>query len=125
MDNTHKKQISVLYNSACPVCNAGIRRERNRMQNSGVRWRDIHTEPGVLDNTGLEKEFVRQRLHVVDDAGNQYIGIDAFIALWNASPAQAWKARLFSFPVIHRLSVVAYNVFAWLLYKFNRLLKRW
>jgi len=125
MDNTRKKKISVLYNSACPICNAGIRRERQRMEISGVRWSDIHTDPGVLHNTGLKPEFVRQRLHVVDGDGTQHIGIDAFIALWEVSPTQAWKAKLLSLPVIHGLSGLMYNAFAWLLYKFNRLLRRW
>jgi len=125
MDNTPGKKISVLYNSACPVCNAGIRREKQRIQTSDVKWRDIHTEPGVLDNTDLEKEFVRKRLHVIDNDGNRHIGIDAFIALWSVSANQVWKARLFSLPVVHEVSVLAYNAFAWLLYSYNRLLKHW
>lgn len=125
MDKKSQKKVSVLYNSACPLCDAGIRREKQRMQDCNVDWIDIHTESGVLENTGLEKEAVRQRLHVIDRVGNQSIGIDAFIALWHISPTQAWKARLFSAPVIHGLSALSYNAFAWVLYKCNRLLGHW
>ncbi len=124
MENS-KKQISVLYNSACPICDAGIRGEKERTPDDNVRWHDIHTEPDALDNTNLDKEFVRQRLHVVDGDGNPHIGIDAFIAIWNVSPSQTSKAKLFSAPVIHWLAATAYNAFAWLLYKVNRLLRRW
>jgi predicted DCC family thiol-disulfide oxidoreductase YuxK len=120
-----EKQIKVLYNSACPICDAGIRAEQQRMQGCDVRWLDVHTNPDSLKETGLDLEFVRQRLHVIDAKDDPRIGIDAFIALWQAAPSQHWKARLLSLPVIHGLSALAYNVFAWLLYRFNRAIKRW
>ena len=61
----------VYYNSACPVCNAGIGAERRRMQacNVDAEWIDIHRDPGRLEEIGASLEFVRKRLHVVDDSG--------------------------------------------------------
>ena len=46
-------QRKVYYNSACPVCDAGIKDQRRRMEACGVKdveWIDVHTHPdAVLD----------------------------------------------------------------------------
>ena len=49
-------KVSVYYNSACPVCNAGIGAQRRRMQscNVDVEWIDIHRNPERL--TGDRRE---------------------------------------------------------------------
>jgi predicted DCC family thiol-disulfide oxidoreductase YuxK len=68
---------------------------------------------------------VRKRLHLVDQNGELKVGIDAFIVLWKISESGQWKARFFSFPIIHGLSSLCYNSFAWLLYRWNRLVNHW
>lgn len=123
--NGYDNPINVYYNSACPVCDMGIKHQKKIMQNCNVNWTDIHIDTANLKELHSDIEFVRKRLHVIDGSGKLHIGIDAFIAIWNVSPNEKWKARLFSAPVIHGLSSLIYNIFAWALYKRNRLLKRW
>ena len=50
-------KVSVYYNSACPVCNAGIEAQRRRMQscNVDVEWIDIHRNPERLTETGASR----------------------------------------------------------------------
>ncbi len=118
----------VYYNSACPVCNAGIKDQRKRMQDCGVNnieWVDVHNNPDAVSEVESSLEQVRERLYVKDDKGQLNIGIDAFIQLWQQTPNQRWLARLFQLPVIRSLARVAYNGFAWLLYRWNRALKHW
>ena len=118
----------VYYNSACPVCNAGIKDQRKRMQGCGVNnieWVDVHNNPDAVSELESSLEQVRERLYVKDDKGQLNIGIDAFIQLWQQTPNQRWLARLFQLPVIRSLARVAYNGFAWLLYRWNRALKHW
>ena len=118
----------VYYNSACPVCNAGIKDQRKRMQDCGVNnieWIDVHNNPDAVSEVESSLEQVRERLYVKDDKGQLNIGIDAFIQLWQQTPNQRWLARLFQLPVIRSLARVAYNGFAWLLYRWNRALKHW
>ncbi|MDO9310920.1 MAG: DUF393 domain-containing protein [Nitrosomonas sp.] len=120
--------IKVYYNSACPVCNAGIKDQRKRMQGCGVNnieWVDVHNNPDAVSEVESSLEQVRERLYVKDDKGQLNIGIDAFIQLWQQTPNQRWLARLFQLPVIRSLARVAYYGFAWLLYRWNRILKRW
>ncbi|MBY0484844.1 DUF393 domain-containing protein [Nitrosomonas sp.] len=118
----------VYYNSACPVCNAGIKDQRKRMQDCGVNnieWVDVHNNPDAVSEVESSLEQVRERLYVKDDKGQLNIGIDAFIQLWQQTPNQRLLARLFQLPVIRSLARVAYNGFAWLLYRWNRALKHW
>ena len=52
-------KVSVYYNSACPVCNAGIGAQRRRMQSCDVdvEWIDIHRNPERLTAIGASREF--------------------------------------------------------------------
>jgi predicted DCC family thiol-disulfide oxidoreductase YuxK len=120
-------KVSVYYNSACPVCNAGIAAQRRRMQSCDldVEWIDIHRNPERLTETGASREFVRERLHVVDDAGVLRVGAEAFAALWSRTPHQRILAMLIRTPGIRVLVGCAYNVFAAGLYRWNRWLGRW
>lgn len=120
-------KVSVYYNSACPVCNAGIAAQRRRMEgcNVDVEWIDIHCNPGRLTEIGASQEFVRERLHVVDDAGAMHVGAEAFGALWSRTPRQKIMAALIRTPGIRAVAGWAYNGFAAGLYRWNRWCGRW
>jgi predicted DCC family thiol-disulfide oxidoreductase YuxK len=120
-------KVSVYYNSACPVCNAGIGAQRRRMEacNADVEWIDIHRDPGRVTEIGATREFVRERLHVVDDAGVTHIGAEAFGALWSQTPGQKALAMLIRTPGIRVVAGWAYNAFAAGLYRWNRWRGRW
>ena len=120
-------KVSVYYNSACPVCNAGIAAQRRRMQSCDVdvEWIDIHRNPQRLAAIGASREFVRERLHVVDDAGVMRVGAEAFGALWSRTPRQKVFATLIQTPGITVVVGWAYNLFAAGLYRWNRWRGRW
>lgn len=118
--------MKVYYNSACPVCKAGIERQRARSYDDGdYCWYDVHLENERVDEIGAELEFVRERLHVVDEYGRLRVGFDAFLAIWRESPGESWKAVLFGWPPLRAVCRGAYNRFAALLYKWNRSHRRW
>jgi predicted DCC family thiol-disulfide oxidoreductase YuxK len=118
----------VYYNSACPVCKAGINDQRQRMEKCGIsdiEWVDVHDNPDRVAEVDKSLEHVRERLYVKGDQGEIDIGIDAFIHLWQRTPGQRWLATLFQWPIIKPLARLAYNGFAKLLYRWNRVLKHW
>lgn len=118
----------VYYNSACPVCNAGIKDQRNRMEACGVKdieWIDIHTRPEVVSDLGVPLEEVRERLHVKNSSGRIDVGADAFLNLMSQTPGQSRFAYLLRLPILHQLMRLAYNVFARLLYRWNRAKRHW
>lgn len=118
----------VYYNSACPVCKAGIEKQRQQMEKNGVQgieWVDVHNHPAAVEETGHTLEQVRERLHVADPGGRLLTGIDAFICLWQQTPALRWLGAILQLPVINPLARAGYNSFARLLYRWNRLLRHW
>lgn len=71
-------KATVYYNSACPVCNAGICAMQERTaSDKGIEWIDVHRNPEVLDALGLQLEDVRERLHFADSDGRMRVGADA------------------------------------------------
>ena len=114
---------TVYYNSACPVCDAGIRSQRERMQGCNVQWVDVHQNPQAAQALGLELEQVRERLHVQGADGQLHIGADALAALWSQSPGQRWLGALTR--RLRWLSRPLYNAFARGLYRWNRRRDHW
>ncbi len=124
MDKTPPRTATVYYNGACPVCEAGVDRQRGRMAAcAGVEWVDVHADPQALEPLGLALEDVRERLHVRDGEGRLHVGADALAALWSLSPRQRWLAAL-----VRRgggLARWAYDRFARGLYRWNLRRGRW
>ena len=122
-------QLTVYYNTRCPVCNAGIDWRRNRLVQAArtgiIDFRDINREPDVLARFGAGLEDVRRRLHAVDADGRLYVGADCAIAIWQVTPGDAWLARLLGLPLIRPLARIAYDRFADLLYAWNRRKGHW
>ena len=117
----------VYYNSACPVCDAGIALQRRKLRScdAEVDWIDVHANKGAASEVGADLEFVRERLHVVDDSGAVRVGSEAFAALWAVTPNQEWLAKLSGLPVVRSLFRWFYNGFAAALYRWNRRRGRW
>jgi predicted DCC family thiol-disulfide oxidoreductase YuxK len=118
----------VYYNSACPVCNAGIEDQRKRMEARGIRdveWIDVHAHPEAVEQVGSPLEQVRERLHVKAADGPLEVGADAFTRLWLQTPGQRWLGKLLRLPVFKQITHVVYNAFARLLYLWNRAKGHW
>jgi predicted DCC family thiol-disulfide oxidoreductase YuxK len=118
----------VYYNSACPVCRAGIRDQRCRMEAQGiadVEWLDVHSNPELAKELGSDLESVRERLHVKGDDGAVRVGTDAFAVLFGRTRGQRWLAKVLTLPVVQPLAQLAYNGFARGLYTWNRAKRRW
>jgi predicted DCC family thiol-disulfide oxidoreductase YuxK len=119
----------VYFNGACPVCNAGIARQRKRMMEEGVEnaieWCDINRHPTAVASRGVAIEDVRRKLYVEDERGGLHIGASAFAALWLQTARQRWLGRLVQMPVVSALARRGYDAFAAVLYAWNRRKGRW
>ena len=121
--------LVVWYNTRCPVCAAGITRQRNRLlaavQSGAIVFRDINLEPDALATYGVSLEDIRRRLHATDGAGHLLIGADVAIAIWRLTSGERWLATLAGNPVVRPITRVVYDRFADLLYAWNRRKGRW
>lgn len=112
-------RTTVYYNSACPVCDAGIRSERERLRGCDVQWVDVHERNEAVGEVGAALEDVRRRLHVRGAGGQVFVGMDAIIELWSGTPGRRWLARVLRWPLVRPLARAAYDGFAGLLYRWN------
>ena len=121
--------LTVYYNTKCPVCNAGIDWQRNRLMQAVragiIDFRDINLEPDALARFGAGLEDVRRRLHAVDADGRLHVGADSAIAIWQRTPGDGWLARFVALPPIRPIARVVYDRFADLLYAWNRRNGHW
>lgn len=122
-------QLTVYYNTKCPVCNAGIDWQRSRLVRAAragaIEFRDINLEPDALARFGAGIEDVRRRLHGVDAQGRLHVGADCAIAIWRATPGDGWLAWLVGLPGVRAIARLGYDRFADLLYAWNRRKGHW
>jgi predicted DCC family thiol-disulfide oxidoreductase YuxK len=124
-----ERRLVVWYNTRCPVCDAGIDWQRNKLlaavRTGQLSFRDINQEPQALAAFGASLDDVRRRLHATDESGRLIIGADVAIAIWRITPGEGWLASLFGNPVILPVTRFAYDRFADLLFAWNRRKGRW
>ena len=122
-------RLIVWYNTRCPVCDAGIDRQRNKLiaavEAGTIEFRDINLEPQALAAHGASLEDVRRRLHATDEAGRLIVGADVAIAIWRVTPGERWLATLLGNPAVRPVTRLLYDRFADLLYAWNRRKGHW
>jgi predicted DCC family thiol-disulfide oxidoreductase YuxK len=122
-------RLVVWYNTRCPVCDAGIDWQRNRLLGAvragRIAFRDINVEPQALASYGASVDDVRRRLHATDEAGHLIVGADVAIALWRLTPREGWLATSFGNPVIRPITRFGYDRFADLLFAWNKWKGHW
>jgi predicted DCC family thiol-disulfide oxidoreductase YuxK len=122
-------KLTVWYNTKCPVCDAGINWQKNRLLQAvkagEIAFRDINLEPDALSAFGANIEDVRRRLYGLDADGRLCIGADCAIEIWRRTPGDRWLASLLGLPVRRQISGFIYDRFASLLYGWNRRKGHW
>jgi predicted DCC family thiol-disulfide oxidoreductase YuxK len=108
------KDTTVIYNGACPVCSREIGVYRARAEGP-VSFVDLNdADLGVF---GLTRDDAARRLHVVED-GRLLAGVDAFRALWRATPGFRWLAAVVGLPGVRQVAGTIYErVLAPMLYR--------
>jgi predicted DCC family thiol-disulfide oxidoreductase YuxK len=120
-------KLEIYYNSACPVCAAGINSQRTRMtaQAADAAWKDIAADNDLVCEIGADLDTVRHSLHVRDETGAVFAGADAIARLMIETPGQRWLGRLMMWPPLRPVSRWLYDRFADQLFAWNRRHGRW
>src|SRR5262245_57097559 len=117
------QRLVVWYNTRCPVCNAGIDWQRNKLlaavRAGRISFKDINERPDALTAYGASLDDVRRRLHATDEDGRLLVGADVAIATWRLMPGEGWLASLLGNPVMVPLTRFAYDRLADLLFVWN------
>lgn len=120
-------KLEIFYNSACPVCAAGIENQRQRMAglDSKTAWKDIAADANLVCEIGADLNKVRHSLHVRDETGAIHVGADAIARLMLETPGQIWLGRLMMWRPLRPVSRWLYDRFADQLFAWNRRHGRW
>jgi predicted DCC family thiol-disulfide oxidoreductase YuxK len=122
-------RLVVWYNTRCPVCNAGIDWQRNRLlaavRAGHVSFRDINEQPDALAAYGASVDDVRRRLHATDESGRLIVGADVAIAIWRVTPGEGFLATLLGNRLIRPVTRFGYDRFADALFAWNKRKGRW
>jgi predicted DCC family thiol-disulfide oxidoreductase YuxK len=121
--------LTIYYNTRCPVCDAGIDWQRNRLlaavHSGAIEFKDINEQPDALSRYGATLDDIRRRLHATDENGRLIVGADVAVALWRITPGQGWLAALVGNRVTLPFTRFFYDRFADLLFAWNRRNGRW
>ena len=121
-------QLTVWYNTKCPVCNAGIDWQHSRLLRAAragaIEFRDINLESDALSRFGAGIEDVRRRLHAVDADGRLHVA-PIVPSSYGGQAGRCWLGRLLGLPVIYQIARVVYDRFADVLYAWNRRKGHW
>ena len=82
--------LIVWYNTRCPVCDAGVGWQRNKLlaavRAGHLSFHDINEQPQALAAYRASLDDVRRRLHATDKSGRLIVGADVAIAIWRSRP---------------------------------------
>jgi predicted DCC family thiol-disulfide oxidoreductase YuxK len=122
-------RLVVWYNTRCPVCDAGIDCQRNKLlavvRAGHISFKDINEQPDALAFHGTSLDDIRRRLHATDEAGHLIVGADVAIAMWRVTPGEGWLASLFGNPAMLPVTRFVYDRFADILFTWNKWMGHW
>tara|TARA_B100000575_G_C23047070_1_gene602709 strand:- start:311 stop:694 length:384 start_codon:yes stop_codon:yes gene_type:complete len=113
--------INVYFDGKCGSCSREIRVYRDLAPSKTFVWNDIANDPTLLDSSGIDLENALRRLHVRDKHGKLYVGVAAFILIWQQLPRLKWQIYAFvlKLPLMLQIASYSYNKLAD--YRFSKL----
>ena len=111
--------LTVYYDGKCGLCRREIEYYKRVAPPGGFLWLDIANDPSSLDVLGVSQADALRRLHARDAAGTVYVGVAAFIAIWQVLNYWKYLALIFKLPLLRAIASVVYDRFAD--YRFSRL----
>ena len=111
--------LTVFYDGKCGLCSREINYYKSIAPVNSFYWFDIATDPKPLASLKISQSDALRRLHTLDEAGQLYVGVPAFISIWQRLHYWRLLALLMKLPFLVLLATFVYNRFAD--YRFERL----
>lgn len=120
--------VEILYNSVCPVCEAGacdLRRRAPPPGMGGAILTDVSNAPEALARAGVTLDQVRLKMHAITPEGRVVRGMPAIALAWRVTPGYRTLGRLMQVAPFSWIGAMVYHVAAHLLWTWNRACGRW
>ena len=111
--------LTVYYDGKCGLCRREIEYYKRVAPPDRFLWHDIANDPASLADLDVSQADALRRLHARDTAGTVYVGVTAFIAIWQCLNYWRYLALIFKIPLLKALASFVYDRFAD--YRFSRL----
>ena len=111
--------LTVYYDGKCGLCRREIEYYKRVAPADQFVWLDIATDPAGLADLGITQSDALRRLHARDASGTMFVGVAAFIAIWQGLNYWRYLAMIINLPLLQPLAAFAYDRFAD--YRFSRL----
>lgn len=111
--------LTVYYDGKCGLCRREIEYYKRVAPADRFVWLDIATDPAGLADLDISQSEALRRLHARDASGTIFVGVAAFIAIWQGLNYWRYLAMIINLPLLRPLAVFVYDRFAD--YRFSRL----
>lgn len=111
--------LTVYYDGKCGLCRREIEYYKRVAPADRFVWLDIATDPASLADLDISQADALRRLHARDASGVVYVGVAAFIAIWQGLNYWRYLAMIVNLPFLKPLAAFTYDRFAD--YRFSRL----
>ena len=111
--------LTVYYDGKCGLCRREIEYYKRVAPTDRFVWLDIATDPAGLADLNISQADALRRLHALDSSGNTYVGVAAFIAIWQGLNYWRYLAMIIKLPLLQSSAAFLYDRFAD--YRFSRL----
>ena len=116
---SEKIMLTVYYDGKCGLCRREIEYYKRVAPADRFVWLDIATDPASLADLDISQADALRRLHARDASGVVYVGVAAFIAIWQVLNYWRYLAMIVNLPFLKPLAAFTYDRFAD--YRFSRL----
>ena len=104
--------LIVYYDGLCHLCSREIDHYRRVPGSELIQFIDITAPQFSAEREGVDPVRVHKEMHVRRKDGSLAVGVDAFIAIWDALPRYSFAARIGKWKIPHLAMQAGYVVFA-------------
>ncbi len=107
--------LYVFYDGSCAVCASEIEHYQRLDRENRLILENIALPGFIAAAHGISREDFLYQLHVIDNGGRVYRGVEAFWAIWQAFPSSTLYGLLgtaIMLPLVNPLARLCYRCFA-------------
>ncbi len=112
-------KTTVFYDGQCGLCAKEINYYKKIAPPGLFEWQDITQTTEGLEQVGINYIEALRYLHVIDELGYIYRGVESFLVIWKQLPRWRILAAFVGLPLIRPAVNVLYEQFAQ--WRFKRL----
>ena len=104
--------ITVFFDDQCGLCSKEIAYYQKITLPNTINWLALSESQVTLEAKGIDYICALKHLHAVDNENNIYIGVAAFIVVWQQLPRWRWLAKVARFKPVNWFLKLGYRWFA-------------